>query len=77
MVRLDGFDPEQDVIVADLAGLLAEVDVSRSLEMAPPGCMSVTDDPDCTQLFPNLGLELTTGAAATTQTFFRAEARGE
>lgn len=76
-VRLEGFDVDDDVIVADLATLLRGVDVSRSLQMAPPGCMSVTDDPDCARLFPNLGLELSTGEPAATQTFFRAAARGE
>ena len=70
-VRLDGFNPETDLVVADLSGLLNGVDLSQSLELAPPGCMSGGDDPDCSALFTNLSL--TQGADA--QTFFRSEAR--
>ena len=50
-VQLDDFDPSEDTIVADIATLLTFSDVSQSLELAPPGCMSGPADPDCDTLF--------------------------
>lgn len=55
-VRLDSFDLNNDTVVADVASLLTNVDVSQSLELMPPGCMSGPQDPDCKVLFENLGL---------------------
>ena len=73
-IRLDGFDAAQNVIVADMATLLAQVDLSQSAPM-PPGCMSGADDPDCIALFPAFGLDIATGqcpeAGCPTQTLFR------
>lgn len=60
-VRLEGIDPFSSIIQFDLSALFANVDVSQSLELAPPGCMSGTLDPDCDNLFVNLGLDLNTG----------------
>lgn len=73
-VRFDSFNPVQNFVVADLAGLMAGVDLSKSAPM-PPGCMSGPEDPDCTGLFPGFGLDLTTGAPVegSVQTFFRVE----
>ncbi len=75
-VRLDGFDPATNVIVADMATLLAAVDLSQSTPM-PPGCMSGADDPDCAFLLPAFGLEIATGqcseAGCPAQTFFRVQ----
>jgi uncharacterized repeat protein (TIGR04052 family) len=59
-VRLDAFDPATDFIVIDLAALLDGIDLSESVP-EPPGCMSGTDDADCTAIFPNLALNLETG----------------
>lgn len=50
-VQLDDFDPSEDTVVADIAALLGFSDVSQSLELAPPGCMSGPADPDCDTLF--------------------------
>ena len=66
-VRLENIDLENDTIVADVNGLLDGVDVSQSLETAPPGCMSGPEDPDCSALFANLNL----APNVNTQTFFR------
>lgn len=55
------FDITQDVVVADVASLLRLSDVSRSLELAPPGCMSGPEDPDCRGVFRQFGLDLQTG----------------
>lgn len=75
-IRLDGFDVTQNVIVADLATLLADVNLSESTPQ-PAGCMSGPDDPDCTALIPAFGLDLGTGlcaeAGCPTQQFFRVE----
>jgi len=72
-VRLEGFDPLRNFIVADLAGLLAGVNLNESVPM-PPGCMSGAEDTDCAGLFPGFGLDLASGAVVEgTQTFFRVE----
>lgn len=55
-VRFDNFDVTNDTVIADVATLLSNVDVSQSLELMPPGCMSGPQDPDCSVLFENLGL---------------------
>ncbi len=69
-IRLEAFDPEGDTVTLDIAGLLEGVDVGQSLELAPPGCMSGFDDPDCPKLFSNLGLSLETGQSAPSQRLF-------
>ncbi len=75
-IRLNGFDPAQNTIVADMASFLAQVDLSQSTPM-PPGCMAGADDPDCIALFPAFGLDIATGACVEagcpTQTLFRVE----
>lgn len=75
-IQLDGFDPATNTIVADLATLLANVNLSESTPQ-PPGCMSGPDDPDCAGLLPAFGLDIATGVCAEagcpTQTFFRVE----
>lgn len=74
-VRLNNFDPARNRIVADLAGLLTNVNLAQPKPM-PAGCMSGVDDPDCTRLFPNLGLVLATGDCLSDcrgQKFFRVE----
>lgn len=76
-VRLDGFDVAKNTIVADIASLLTDVNLSESTPQ-PAGCMSGPDDPDCAALFPaGFGLEIATGACAEAgcpaQRFFRVE----
>ncbi len=75
-IQLDGFDPAASTIVADLATLLTNVNLSESVPQ-PPGCMSGPDDPDCAELLPAFGLDIATGACVEagcpTQTFFRVE----
>jgi uncharacterized repeat protein (TIGR04052 family) len=75
-IRLTRFDPERDQIVADLAGLLTNVNIAQSTPK-PAGCMSGVDDPDCRRLIPNFGLSLANGQCVNGcrgQRFFRAEA---
>lgn len=64
-VRFEAFDPDRDIIVADVLELLDGVDVSQSLEAPPPGCMSGVADPDCAVIMQNVG------AWSDTQRFFR------
>jgi uncharacterized repeat protein (TIGR04052 family) len=64
-ISLTGFDPTRNVVVADLAALVQNVDINMST--GSPGCMSSPGDPECAPIFSNLGL--TTG----TQSFFRVE----
>lgn len=72
-ITLADFDFENDVVVADLAGLLAGVALYDNTPM-PPGCMSGIDDPDCAMIFPNFGLSLADGICldgnCDSQTFF-------
>lgn len=75
-VRLNRFDPTKDQIVADLAGLLTNVNIATSTPK-PAGCMSGVDDPDCRRLIPNFGLALANGQCVNGcrgQRFFRVEA---
>lgn len=71
-VKLQGFNPTSSVIVGDLKALLTGVNLKEN-KPEPPGCMSMAMDPDCTTLFPNLGLGLMVGAQNGEQHFFRIE----
>ncbi len=53
------YQPGQTVII-DVEQLLSDIDLTVSTPM-PDGCMSGGSDPDCPNLFKNLGLSLTTG----------------
>lgn len=73
-VRLNVFDVTRNVIVADIASLVAAVNLSESMPQ-PAGCMSGPDDPDCAALFPDgFGLDIAAGACledgCPTQQFF-------
>lgn len=75
-VHLEPFNPMSDIVTLDIAGLLEGVNVGQSLELAPPGCMSGFDDPDCKGLFSNFGLALKTGQPAASQRLFSVTIRG-
>ncbi|PRQ08126.1 MbnP family copper-binding protein [Enhygromyxa salina] len=75
-VELPEFDWSAQTIVMDVGMLLEGVDVSQNTPMTAPGCMSAPDDPECMELFPKIGLGLTTGECATDcsdQQVFRVE----
>lgn len=56
------FDLASESIVLDLAALFAGSDVSTNLGSAAPGCMSFpADEPDCTEIYKNLGLSFSSG----------------
>lgn len=58
-VILEDFDPEDNVVVADLAELLAESDLAVNEANTPLGCMSSPDDADCMPIMESLGLSST------------------
>jgi len=60
-IRLTGFDPTAQPIIADATGLLHGIDLTTAVP-APPGCMAGPNDPDCAKMFPNVGLSLESGA---------------
>ena len=77
-IRLDDFNFETDVIVADVGTLLATLDMAQSTE---PGCMSEHGDADCRSVFPAFGLTQSaqpcSGDACVGQSFFRVDPSSE
>jgi len=71
-ITLTNFDPSQNVVVADLAALVANTDLSRNQPDTAPGCMSEPSDSDCAGIMEAIGLAFN-GTAAPDQTFFRME----
>jgi uncharacterized repeat protein (TIGR04052 family) len=73
-VKLD-MDVATNTVVLDLEQLLSTTDVSRSLKLEPPGCMSDPSDPDCSELFTaGFGLSLEDGQPlGESPAFFRVE----
>jgi len=71
-IRLDPFDPASDLVVVDLASLLAGSDLEHNAPSSPVLCMSDPEDPDCAPIFHNLGLPFGQRPAGV-QTFLRAE----
>ncbi|NJL40407.1 MAG: metallo-mystery pair system four-Cys motif protein [Leptolyngbyaceae cyanobacterium RM2_2_4] len=71
-VTLTEFDPDQNVIVADLAALVADTNLSRNQLSTAPGCMSEPNDSDCVGIMNALGLAFN-GTPAQQQTFFTVE----
>lgn len=67
-ITLSNFDSSKNVIVADIAKLLLNNDLSRNQPGTAPGCMSELNDSDCTGIFTNLGI--TSGNQTPKQTFF-------
>jgi uncharacterized repeat protein (TIGR04052 family) len=74
-IRLTGFDPRSKTLVADLARLLADVDLDHNQADTAPLCMASGTDADCGGIFKRLGLRLTDGTPdpGGQQTFFRVE----
>ncbi len=55
-ITLNGFNLESNVIVADLATLLADASLETNQAETAPGCQSQPFDMDCRAVFPRLGL---------------------
>lgn len=60
-VRLDGYNPSSNTIVADFGILLSENDLNFNTPQTAPGCMSGVTDPECAPLFSKLGLSSQSG----------------
>lgn len=61
-IALASFDPDSDVIELDAAAIVADSDLTQNLGGDTPGCQSFpADEPDCTPLFPNLGMTYADG----------------
>lgn len=68
-VVLEDFNPDGDVVIADLAELLAQSDLTTNQANTANGCMSSPEDGDCAPIMQNLGL----ASGATAQYFFFVE----
>jgi len=55
-VMLEDFNPDRDVVIADLGELLAQSDLSTNQANTPNGCMSFPEDADCMPIMQNLNL---------------------
>lgn len=66
-IRLSGFDPRVNTIVADLGAVFSEIDLVRGV-----ACHLGGED-YCGRLFPAVGLDLASGAALSTQRVFHVE----
>ncbi len=71
-VVLTRFDPAKNLVVADLARLVATSNLSQNQPKTGPGCMSEPNDRDCSGIMATLGLLFTSKPVAT-QTFFQIE----
>ena len=69
---LTRFNAARNVVVADLAQLVASSNLNLNQPKTPPGCMSESNDRDCMGIMTNIGLS-STGKPAATQTFFQVE----
>jgi uncharacterized repeat protein (TIGR04052 family) len=72
-ITLADFDPDNDVIVADLKALLDGVNPDVNQSGSAALCESSPNDGDCARIFHNFGLSFR-GVASTGQTFFRVAA---
>lgn len=72
-VTLTNFNPATDTIIVDAALLFESTNVSQNTQDSLSGCMSTQNDPDCAALFGNMGLNLETGHAESTASFFRVQ----
>lgn len=65
----NGFDPERNVVVLDVAKLLSDSDVDVNTPETAPGCMSFPGDPECPAIFAHLGLPFGEQAGGTQDVF--------
>ncbi|MGF1499495.1 MAG: MbnP family copper-binding protein [Elainellaceae cyanobacterium] len=72
MLAFTDFDPASNVVVADLAALVAGSNLEQNAPDTALGCMSSPDDPDCTSILSNFGIPQA-GQTSVEQTFFRIE----
>ncbi len=68
-ITLTGFNPDTNVIIADIAQVLADADLESNQEGTAPGCQSQPFDMDCATVFPKLGLPFGATPAGPQQLF--------
>lgn len=74
---LPSFTPATDEIIADVAALFSDSDLSVNTPDTAPGCESSPNDLDCDPVFANLGINFSNGLPDPShQKFFRAQAAG-
>ena len=71
-VTLENFNPEDNVVIADLAELLAQSDLATNEANTAAGCMSSPEDSDCMPIMQNLSLS-SSNIADSEQYFFFVE----
>jgi uncharacterized repeat protein (TIGR04052 family) len=71
-ISVTRFDPAKQVLVADLAKLVATVNLKQNQPKTAPGCMSEPGDQDCLGIMATLGLPFMSKPEIP-QTFFRVE----
>jgi uncharacterized repeat protein (TIGR04052 family) len=71
-VKFSNFNIQNNIVVADLAKLVANTTLSRNQAKTAPGCMSEPEDRDCSGIMTQLGLSFM-GKSASPQTFFRVQ----
>ncbi len=69
-VTLEDFDPDNDVVIADLGELLAQSDLTVNQANTPNGCMSSPEDGDCMPILENLNLSQTRAEESEQYFFF-------
>lgn len=57
VITLEAFDPETDTVLVDYGVLVANSDVTVNAA-GPAGCMSGQTDPECDELFAQLGMDI-------------------
>jgi uncharacterized repeat protein (TIGR04052 family) len=61
VIELDNFDHATQVVQIDYAALVQDKDVTANTANTAVGCMSSADDPECPEIFTQLGLDLASG----------------
>lgn len=69
-VVLEDFSPEDNVVIADLAELLAQSDLTTNQANTPNGCMSSPEDADCMPIMQNLSLSSNNSADSEQKLFW-------
>jgi uncharacterized repeat protein (TIGR04052 family) len=60
IIALDSFDPDEDAVLIDYGVLMQNSDILAANAGGPPGCMSGRTDPECDEVFAQLGMDITT-----------------
>ncbi len=72
-VTLSDFNPDDNVVVVDLAELLYDTDLTNNQVNTPAGCMSSPDDADCASIIQRLGMSFNGTTSPEGQSFFFVE----